>query len=535
VTVDPRWIRGPADELAIAEGCTFDEAAGRFVCDFIERFCRQSKGRWRGKPLVLLDWQRDFLMRLFGWKRADGFRRFQTAYLEVAKKNGKSTLVSALCLFLLLADGEGAPEVFINAYDREQASIVYEEAARMVRSSPELSSRLDVIDSKKRIVDPAGNGKVVANSADVPSKDGPNASGVIFDELHRQRTRDLWDIFEYAGESRDQPLKVSITTAGEDTEGVWHEQRDHSEKVNAGISPDTTHLGVVYRALETDDIDDPETWRKANPSLGVTISEDRFRQKLAEAKGNPAKFALFRRLRLNIITREAAKYIDVKTWAECSAECDEGRLAGVPCYGGLDLSKTTDLTALALIFGDFESGFDVLMRFWLPEENIVDLEHRHGMPYRAWADQGLITLTDGNVVDYGFVRKEIVAAAGTFSPTNLLADPYNATKLLTELKEQDGLHVEPIRQGFLSLSPATKELDRMISGRKLRHGGHPILKWHASNAVVRTDENDNVMLSKKKSRKPIDGLAALVNAIAASMAGGGQRRSVYEDEGLMFV
>ncbi len=531
--VPKRWVRNPSDSLAVGKGCTFDEAAGWYVCDFIERFCCQSKGRWAGKPLTLLDWQRDFLMRLFGWRRADGKRRFRRAYLEVAKKNGKSTLVSALTVAFLLVDGEGAPEVYINAYDREQASIVFDEAARMVQASPLLSGRLEVIASKKRIVDHAGNGRLVANSADVPSKDGANASHIIFDELHRQRDRKLWDIFEYAGASREQPLTISITTAGEDESGVWYEQREYSEKVNNGAIPDTTHLGVVYRADMADDIDDPATWKKANPSLGATINADDFARELAEAKEQPVKLANFRRLRLNIICREAAKFIDLSVW-------DRGDLAelprtpGQPCWAGADLSNTTDLTALAALFGSAADGFDVAMRFFLPEANIVNLERRDNVPYREWARAGYLTLTPGEVVDYQFLRHAINDLAANCDLRKLLIDPYNAQQLAIELRDADGLPVEFIRQGYLSLSPPTKELARLVQSGKLRHGGHPLLRWNADNAITETDAAGNIKLSKRLARQKIDGLAALVNAVAAA-TGDEQAPSVYEDRGLLVL
>lgn len=533
-TVDPKWIRNPSDQLAIAEGCYFDEAAGRFVCDFIETFCRQSKGRWAGQPITLLEWQRDTLMRLFGWKRPDGLRRFRRVYIEVAKKNGKSTLVSALCLFLLIGDCEGAPEVYLNACDRDQASIVFDEAARMVKASPDLSTRLEVIDSKKRIVHPAGDGKIQANSAEVSKQDGLNPSGTIFDELHRQKGRYLWEIFEYASAAREQPLTISITTAGEAEEGVWWEQRDYSEKVNAGVVPDITHLGVVYRALPSDDIDDPATWKKANPSLGHTIREEDFARELAEAKLDPAKLANFKRLRLNIVTRGDTQFLDLEVWDLCKSPAII--VVRAAWYGGLDLSETQDLTALALIAGDMHDGFDVEMRFWLPESNILELERRHRLPYRAWADAKLITLTPGNVVDYGFVRKEINDLAGDRDLASLLVDPYNAAKLTIELKEQDGLPVESIRQGFLSLSAPTKELKRLVLSRRIRHGGHPILRYHASNAVVVQDAAGNLKLSKAKSQKKIDGLAALVNAVAAATGGDSDDGpSVYETRGILIL
>ena len=318
--VPKHWIRNPSDTLAIEQGCFFDESAGRFVCDFIEAFCRQSKGRWAGKALKLLEWQRDLLMRLFGWKGSDGKRRFRRAYVEVAKKNGKSTLIAALNLYLLLADGEGAPEIYLNACDRSQARIIFDESKRMVEASPDLRKRIKAVNHKARLVCASNNGVILANSADAPNKDGLNPSATIFDELHRQPNRLLWDVFEYAGAAREQPLILSITTAGEDDSGVWHEQREYSEKVTAGEIPDITHLGIVYRALATDDIDDPETWKKANPSLGETIRFEDFKRELEEAKEVPIKLNNFKRLRLNIITRDEAKYFDMTHWDACEAK-----------------------------------------------------------------------------------------------------------------------------------------------------------------------------------------------------------------------
>jgi len=514
VTAD---CRDASDGSALAEGCRFDESAGRFACGFIEGFCRLSTGRWAGEPFRLIDWQRDYLMRLFGWRRPDGKRRFRTSYLEIAKKNGKSSLVAALAVYLLLADGEGSPEVHLNAVDRDQASIVFDEAKRMVEQSPELAGRLEVIDSRKRIVDPKGKGVIRANSADVASKDGVNASAVIFDELHRQKTREMWDIFAYASVAREQPLRIAITTAGEDETGPWWEQRDYSEKVAAGIIPDASHLGVIYRAMPGDDPEDPATWRKANPSLGVTIREEDFARELAEARPDPSRWANFARLRLNIVTRADAAFIDLAEWDACAAApVDEGG----PIHAGLDLSDGDDLSALCYLAGDPEEGVDVRWKFWLPADNIVALERRHGVPYRAWAERGWIELTPGSVIDYAWIRRAIVDLAAGRELAALLVDPYNATGLSIELREQDGLPVETIRQGYLSLSAPTKELRRLIRARRLRHGGNPIARWHAANAVAEQDAAGNIKLSKRKSRRKIDAMAALVNAVAALGAGG---------------
>ncbi|CEF48239.1 unnamed protein product [uncultured bacterium] len=527
------WIRNPSDELALGQGCSFSEAEGLRVVGFVEEFCKQSRGRWAGTPLTLMDWQRDFLMRLFGWRGPEGRRRFRTAYLEVAKKNGKSTLLSALAVYLCIGDRERGAEVYLNAVDREQASIIFDEAARMVNASPELSKRLEVIASRKRIVDPVHNGRIVANSADVPSKDGINAHGIIFDEMHRLKSRDLWDIMEYAGAAREQPIRIGITTAGDATEGVWYEQREYSERVDAGVIPDVSHLGVVYRALEGDDLDDPATWRKANPSLGETIREDDFARELREAVQSPVKFANFKRLRLNIVSAGDSAYVDIADWDACGGSHECGM--DDPCYMGIDLSQTQDLTALVCLVGEPAGGFDVFARFWLPEDGIELLERRHRVPYRQWAADGYLTLTPGNVIDYEFVRAEVNALAAGQPPTRILMDPYNATKLGLELKEQDGLPIEYLRQGFLSLGDPTRELHRLILSRRLRHEGHPILRWHVANCVAEQNAAGSMKLSKKKSRHKIDGAAALVNAVAAATSGADDGRSVYEDRGILVL
>jgi phage terminase large subunit-like protein len=527
------WVLNRSDELAVEEGCYFSVAHGEQVCKFIEEFCRLSKGRWAGQTVKLFDWQRKFLMRLFGWRRADGKRRFRRAYLEVAKKNGKSSLISAIALYLLLADKEAAPEVYLNAVDKDQAGIVFEESSRMLQASPALKRRAEVTVSRKVIT--AGHGRIVTNSSDAMKQDGLNASAAIFDELHRQKDRALWDVMEYAGAAREQSLTLSITTAGEEEEGVWFEQREYSEKVEAGVIEDSSHLGLIFRALETDDLDNPETWRKANPSLGQTISEDDFEREWEEAKAVPAKLANFKRLRLNIVCRAQGKFLELASWDACDGAPDP-RPAD-PTYMGLDLSTRDDLSALIIITGDFGRGFDVQCRFWLPRENIYALEMRHSQPYRTWADQGFIVLTPGNVIDYDFIESEIVKLSQTMRLVKLMSDPYNAQALAERLLNKQGLPVEYLRQGYLSLSDPTKTLLELITGGKLRHGGNPIRRWHASNAIAEQDAAGNIKLSKGKSKRKIDGMAGLVNAVEGAIKNSGKEEepSVYETRGLIWM
>jgi len=528
------WIRNASDDLAVSQGCYFDEDAGKFVCDFVETFCRQSKGRWRGTPLSLLDWQRDLIMRVYGWKRSDGRRRFRRVYVEVPKKNGKSTLVSALALVALLADGEPAAEVYLNAVDREQAGIVFDESARMVAASPELAGRLEVIPSRGVIVHEQYNGKIKKNSADAPSKDGVNASHWIFDELHRFKSREVYDIFRYAGASREQPLEITITTAGESTDGVWHELRDYSEQVAAGLVADTTHLGVIYRAdPEKDDLDDPETWRRVNPSMGVTITEDDFRLELEAAKAIPSTWSNFLRLRLGIVAGGDAQFTSPEAWAHGN---DPPNLElGRPCYLGLDMSSKIDLTALVLLCPDGLGGFDVGAWFWTCKDGIAQKEKRDGASYQAWARDGKLTLCDGGEIDYAAVKTKILELSRVYDLRGLGGDPWNVGQLLQELQDEEGLPVFQVRQGYASLSAPTKALEALIASRKLRHGGNEPLAWCVCNAIAQRDENANVRLSKRKSKRRIDGASALVNALAVATAVPAEESSVYEERGLMYL
>lgn len=527
-------MRGPSDDQAVAEGCYFDLDAGSRVVEFLETFCRQSKGEWGGQALVLLDWQKDFILRLYGWKRPDGTRRFRKGYLEVAKKNGKSTLVSGLSLYHLIGDGENAPEIYLNACDREQARIVFDEAKRMLEASDDLKEVLEAIDSKSRIVCRSNNGTIKAQSKETASKDGLNSSFVVFDELHRQPNSDMFRVYRYSGVSRRQPLILSITTAGHDRTSVCWGEREYSLKVNSGEIRDISHLGVIYGAEATDDIQSPDTWRKANPSMGFTLKEADFAEALAEAEGKPTELNEFLRLRLNIWTNAAERFLRRDKWDACGKEAvDPAELIGRPCYGGLDLSTTQDMTAFVAIFPRDSGGYDVRCLFWLPEANIGELAKKSNAPYLHWSEKGFLTLTPGNVVDYDRVRADIRAFSESHDLRKLFADRWNATQLCGQLVA-DGLPVEYLGQGFSDQTAPTKELERLVLAADLRHGDNPILNWHVDNAMAVRGENESVKLSKSKSTGKIDGAAALVNSIAAAISDG-DGPSVYNQRGMLYL
>lgn len=534
--VDPQWIRNPVDELAISQGYAFDETGGDYVVDFLESFCRQSKGEWAGKAIEVLDWQYDFIKRLYGWKRPDGRRRFKKAYLEVPKKNGKSTLLSGLALYHLIADGEDAPECYLCAVDKAQAAIVYDESERMVDASPDLSRIIDKLPSKKLLTYPARNGKITAQSADVPSKDGLNSSLVIFDELHRQATPAMWRIYRYSGASRRQPLILSITTAGHDRKSVCWGEHLHSERVNDGTVQDLSHLGVIYGAKIDDDYSDSDVWRRCNPSLGVTIREDDFAEEFKEAQSKPSELYEFLRLRLNIWTEVETRFIAQDKWERCAGEpIDPAGLVGETCTAGLDLSSTQDLAAFVAVFPD-GPGYHVVCKFWMPEDTAAEYDRRGDNTYTLWGRQGYLTLTPGATIDYRWIEKEIVEFCAAHHCTRILSDRWNATQTAVVLREDHGLPVELFGQGFISMNAPTKELERLVIAGLLHHGNNPVLNFCIANAVAVKDAAGNLKLDKEKSAEKIDGAIALVQGIAGQLDGdaaGGD--SVYDGRGLLVV
>ncbi len=504
------WIITEDDERAVANGCYFDLAAAERVRTFFERFLRHSKGQFANQPFTLLGWQwRDVIAPLFGWKRADGTRRYRRGYIEIPKKNGKSTLFSGLGLYLLVADNEPGAEVYSAAVDRDQASIVYLEAANMVEASPHLSSRLEVVRSTRRIVDISSRSFYKALSADVPAKEGLNAHAVLIDELHAQKTRELWDTLRYAGAARRQPLHLAITTAGYDRHSICWEQHQYAEQVIEGRIDDPAFFAYICGAADDDDWTDPEVWRQANPSFGITISADQFAEDCREAQESPAKENTFRRYRLNQWTEQDVRWINMQKWDECDAAL--GDLAGKDCWAALDLSSTRDVTALVLVFRE-EEHFAALPFFWIPEEGARQRERRDHVPYPQWIREGHIEATPGEVIDYERIRNKINELSQTYHIREIAIDRWNATQLATQLMD-DGFEVVAFGQGYASMNAPTKMLEEVILAGRLAHGGHPVLRWMAGNVSIETDAADNWKPSKKKSIERIDGIVALIMAL----------------------
>jgi phage terminase large subunit-like protein len=481
------------------------------VCTFFREILRHSKGQHAGKAFDLLPWQEAMLTELFGRIRPDGTRQYRTAYIEVPKKNGKSTTLAGIALYMLLADREPGAEVYGAASDREQAGIIYREAAAMVRASPLLSSRLEVIDSRKTILYRKTNSFYRVLSADAFRAEGLNIHALLFDELHAQRDRRLWDALRYGGAARRQPLLLSITTAGYDRKSICWEQHAYAERCIADPEFDPSFYGLIYAASPEDDPFKEATWRKANPSLGHTMSIESFQADAREAEQSPAKLNAFLRYRLNIWTASDVRFLKPSAWAACSQPLQE--MKGRVCYAGLDLASTTDLSACVVISSDEEGVVDVLPVFWCPSESIEQRSLRDKVDYVGWARDGFIRVTDGNVADYATIQRDILELCESYQIKQIGVDPWNATMLSQNLAGE-GVDVVNVRQSYGSLSSPTKALEALVLGSKLRHAGHPVLSWMADNVAVQGDHQGNIKASKAKSTERIDGIAALINALA---------------------
>ena len=513
----------------------FDERKAQRVVRFIEAL-RHTKGEFHGQPFHLLPWQEKIIRDVFGTVRDDDptMRQYTTAYIEIPKKNGKSELGAAIALNMLINDDEWKAEVYSCASDRQQAAIVFDVAVDMVRQSPALMKRVKIIPSTRRMIyQPTGSIYQVLSS-EVATKHGLNVSACIFDELHTQPTRALYDVMtQGSGDARRQPLWFFLTTAGTDRNSICWEVHQKALDILEGRKIDPRFYPVLFGLPDDADWTSEENWYRANPSLDHTITIDKVRDAFRKAQETPADENQFRQLRLNQWVKQSVRWMPMDKWDECGGVVDPYTLEGRACYAGLDLSSTSDLTALVLAFPPTseDEPYRVLPFFWLPEETLSLRVRRDHVPYDQWAKRGFIQTTEGNVVHYGFIERFICELGERYNIREIAHDRWNATMMVQTL-EDDGFTMVPFGQGFKDMSPPTKELMRIVLEHKLCHGGHPVLRWNMDNAYVRTDPAGNLKLDKEKSTEKVDGAVALVMALdrAQRNLNGG---SVYDERGLL--
>jgi phage terminase large subunit-like protein len=521
----------------MAKTSHYDKDAADYAVMFIESLCH-TKGTWAGKPFELIDWQEQIIRDLFGVLKPNGYRQFNTAYIEIPKKQGKSELAAAVALLLLCGDGEERAEVYGCAADRNQAKIVFDVAVDMVRFCPALSKRVKILESQKKITYLPTNSSYQVLSADVANKHGFNTHGVIFDELHTQPNRKLFDVMlQGSGDARMQPLYFLITTAGNDTNSICYEVHQKAIDIAEGRKVDPTFYSVIYGAAEDEDWTDPKVWKKANPSLGITVGIDKVKAACESAQQNPGEENAFRQLRLNQWVKQSVRWMPMDKWDACAFPVSEDDLEGRICYGGLDLSSTTDITAFVLVFPplDEEDKYYILPYFWIPEETIDLRVRRDHVPYDLWERQGTLMTTEGNVVHYGYIEKFIEQLGERFNIREIAFDRWGAVQMVQNL-EGMGFTVVPFGQGFKDMSPPTKELMKLVLEEKIAHGGHPVLRWMMDNIYIRTDPAGNIKADKEKSTEKIDGaIATIMGLDRAIRCGNDTGASVYDSRGLLFI
>lgn len=449
-----------------------------------------------------------------------------------------SELAAAIALLLCCGDGEERAEVYGCAADRQQASIVFEVAADMVKMCPALSKRIKLLSSQKRIIYTPTNSFYQVLSAEAYSKHGFNIHGVVFDELHTQPNRKLFDVMtKGSGDARMQPLYFLITTAGNDTHSICYETHQKAKDILEGRKIDPTFYPVIYGADEKDDWTDPKVWKKVNPSLGITVGIDKVEAACESAKQNPGEENSFRQLRLNQWVKQEVRWMPMDKWNACSFNVDPERLKGRICYGGLDLSSTTDITALVLIFPprDEDDKYYILPYFWLPEDNLTLRVNRDHVPYDLWQKQGFLKTTEGNVVHYGYIEKFIEELGKKYNIREIAFDRWGAVQMVQNL-EGMGFTVVPFGQGFKDMSPPSKELMKLTLEQKIAHGGHPVLSWMMDNIFIRTDPAGNIKPDKEKSTEKIDGAVATIMALDRAIRNEGEElESVYDNRGLLIL
>lgn len=506
------------DLAGAARGFHFDERAAGHAVRFFH-FLKHSKGEWAGVAFDLEEWQSFIIGSLFGWMREeDGTRRFRNAYIEIPKKNGKSTLAAGVGLYLFCADDEPGAEVYTAATKRDQARIVHGEAKRMVKASPTLNKRVTVHKDNLSIERSAAVYKPLG--ADADSLDGPNVHGAIIDELHAHKTRAMVDVLSDAGAARRQPMMFEITTAGYDRESICWEHHDHSAQVLSGVVEDPAWFAFLTSVDDDDDWSEELSWRKANPNYGVSVKTSDMREKATRALQIPAYQNTFRRLRLNQWTQQEERWMPVEDWDATAGIFEPEELRGRECYAGLDLATGSDIAALVLVFPPergSEGPYHVLPFFWIPEDNMRERVQRDRVPYDLWARNGHLEATAGNVIDYKAILRRIVELGERQHIREIAFDRWGAQQISQELQDDYGFTVVPFGQGYASMSAPTRDLMVLTKQKRIRHGGHPVLRWMADNMVVRQDPAGNLKPDKGKSREKIDGMVALIMGLARAL------------------
>lgn len=494
---------------------------GDNVVRFFEQRITHVKGALGGQYLKLESWQKKIIKDIFGTMRPDGTRQYRTVYIEIPRKNAKTTIMAGIALYMLLYDKEPGAEIYSAAADREQAGLMHEIAKGMVNQDPILESKCVV--TRNAIVKKGTSSFYKAISADAGTKHGYNAHAILFDELHAQPNRELWDVLTTSVGSRRQPLVLAITTAGFDKESICWEMHEYARKVRDGIIKDDSFYPVIFSAGEMDDIYALETWKKANPGFGTIVSEDYIRTAANKIINTPSFESTFRRLHLNQWVGSEITWITDADWMKCN----QGVIGlSDRCYGGIDLATVRDITAFVLVFPS--ELLHVMPFFFVPEDRVKENDK-----YHEWVDAGYLITTPGNVTDYNFIKAKIFECAEKYNIVSIGFDRWNSSQMVIDLTEE-GIPMNPFGQGYASMSAPTKELEKRVLSQEINHGGNPVLRWMCSNVLLKEDPAGNIKIDKGASKNKVDGMVALVMALGEMMTAE-DKTSIYETKELLII
>ena len=496
---------------ALDKGWYFDRKAAMRAIKFIETL-KHTKGEWAGQRFVLEPWQHFILWNIFGWKNADGTRRFRYVYVEIARKNGKTALSAGIGLYMLFADGEARPEVYSAATVKDQAKICFSDAVEIVKNT-DLKNYLDTY--RNSIVYEMKGGMMKPLSSDYGTHDGLNPSCGIIDEFHAHKDSGMFDVIKSAFGARRQSLMFIITTAGFNKNGACYAYRENVIKILRGINKDDTLFGIIYTLDSKEEWDNPKMWIKSNPNLGVSVSVDYLADQVTDAKNRPEAVR-------NVMTKNVNLWVDAEktwilddAWMRCVGETDPESLKGCTCWGGLDLSNVSDITAFVLIFHEADR-FQLLPFFWIPEEKMLEKIKKENINYDLWVKAGYVKVTPGNVVDYDFVKADILLIIEEYDLQSTAYDRWNSSQTIIDL-QNEGMECNPFGQGYGSMGAPTKEFEKLVLTEKIEHFGNPVLRWMLASTVVKTDPAGNIKPDKEKSVQKIDGIVASIMALGEWM------------------
>jgi phage terminase large subunit-like protein len=539
------------DPFCQAGDSWFEPEIAQYYIDFIEECCSHIEGALAGKPFILERWEQAIVANLFGWQKIDSYgrqvRRYREAFIYVPRKNGKTPLAAALMNAAYFLDDEAGQQNYCAAGERDQATLSFRHINGMQQNEIEMSSRVHPYKSTRTIVKHEDQSFIKVLSSDADTKHGGNPHIILVDELHVQKDRRLVDVFQtsMASLNRKQPLLIHLTTADYVRESICNEKYEKAVKVRdnkgsklkAGYDPE--FLPVIYEAGPKDDWKKPATWRKANPNLGVSVSIDFMRRECKRAAETPTYENTFKRLHLNIRTAQDVRWIPAELWDSCNFAISKELLIGQRCYAGFDLSTNKDIAGYALLFPPAKESdkWRVLPRFYIPKDNAEKREDRDKVPYITWAREGLITLTDGNVIDYDTIKADFEVDCQNYAIAEIAFDRWNfegpRQRFIADGAPADKF--VSFGQGFASMSAPARELEKLLLAKELAHGGHPVLAWMAGNVAVEMDAAGNIKPSKKVSKEKIDGIVMLIMALGRAMVAAAPKESVYEKRGIVTI